>query len=97
MKVLLIDDDKDALSPLYEEIREAPQVDLDLKQVGFEEAESTIASFAPDIVVLDLFSGPRSDDEDTGRKRLDQIWKAHFRPVVIYSADPKHSDLSNAA
>lgn len=87
MIILIIDDDRDALVPLRDEIGEHRPTDTVLL-VGFEAAESTIASRAPDLIVLDVFSGPPSDGADTGCEKLERIWNRHFRPIVIYSADP---------
>ena len=88
MKILLVDDDDDALGPLREEISQSEQPNMSWKQVQFGDAEAAISSFAPDLIVLDIFSGPLTDGEDAGVERLDKIWDNHFRPIVIYSADP---------
>ena len=84
MKVLLVDDDKDALAPLRDQIGQG----FEWREVGFEEARLAVDDFLPDVVVLDIFSGNPSDENATGCDRLESIWNHAFRPVVIYSANP---------
>ncbi len=92
MRILLVDDDNEVLKPLCEEMTERKQLDVDWKQVPFEDAAVEIKSFAPDLIVLDLFSGSPSDSTNTGLANLGEIWEQHFLPIVVYSADP--SDVS---
>lgn len=86
MKVMLVDDDEEALAPLRDEMEE--RADIECRQVRFESVEEAISTFSPDLIVLDLFAGDPSIGSEIGRDRLEQIWESYFRPVVIYSADP---------
>ena len=87
MKILLVDDDEQALDPLRDEIKQGG-MEIKWHQVAFEEAEEAIDIFMPDLIVLDIFSGSLSDANATGHDRLHDIWKRCFRPVIIYSANP---------
>lgn len=87
MKILLVDDEEAPLIPLRQQIEES-ELDVELRQVGFYDAESAIDARWPDVVILDIFSGSPADGIDHGADRLDSIWKQCFRPVIVYSASP---------
>ena len=87
MKVLLIDDEGQALEPLRAEIEQG-DVEVKWQQVPFEDAEATIDVFMPDLIVLDIFSGSPLPENATGHDRLHEIWDRCFRPVIVYSANP---------
>ena len=87
MKVLLIDDEGQALEPLRAEIEQG-DAEVKWEQVPFEDAEATIDIFMPDLIVLDIFSGSPLAENATGHDRLHKIWDRCFRPVIVYSANP---------
>ena len=55
-----------------------------VRVVGFVGARREIAERRPDVIVLDLIEG----DEEPGIDISKFVWKKHFCPIVIYSADP---------
>ena len=96
LKVMFVEDDEDAIRPIKRLIREEePEIELYL--FGFDEAESNIRSLRPDIVVLDLWEGPLSENVNTGSEHLGFIWNQQFCPVIIHSASPdKRPEYSNS-
>jgi hypothetical protein len=57
--------------------------------IGFSQAESTISTMKPDMVILDLLEGgPTPEPEVRGREVYDFIWRNRFCPIVVYSAQP---------
>lgn len=93
MKVLLVDDDRNAVKPLEEEFSDVG--DIRHEWTAFSEAQTKIEAFRPDVIVLDLFGGQSQDGEAAGRDTLLEIQSGHFCPVVVYSADPSIVDDSH--
>ncbi|MBW8035829.1 MAG: response regulator [Planctomycetes bacterium] len=88
MKLLFIEDDPSAVEPVMNLIKRE-QADMQYEVSGFDGAEDKIASFRPDIVILDLLIGGASPEpEPEGLKARDFIWDQHFCPLVVYSAEP---------
>ena len=87
LKVLFVEDDVDAIEPNLNLIRqEEPEFELCVFE--FDEAETNIKSLRPDIVVLDLWEGPLSENVNAGSAHLGFIWNQQFCPVIIHSAFP---------
>ena len=86
MKLLLVEDDLDSVSPLIDLIGPSNEV----TSARFEEANKKIESFRPDVVVLDRIDGDMTNHVDKGSETLSFIskkyWKKHFCPVIVYSA-----------
>lgn len=88
LKVLFIEDEPEAIEPVWSLIRKEEE-DMQYEISGFENAEDKIASFRPDIVILDLLVGGASPEpKPEGLKTYDFIWDQHFCPIVVYSAEP---------
>ena len=98
LKVLFIEDEPEAIEPVWSLIRKEEE-DMQYEISGFENAEDKIASFRPDIVILDLLVGGASPEpKPEGLKTYDFIWDQHFCPIVVYSAEPGiHEDRHGAA
>lgn len=93
MKVLFVDDDRDAVEPIGDELGDVE--DVRHKWTDFSGAQSEIESFRPEVIVLDLFVGGPQEGEVAGSDTLSAVWKEHFCPVVVYSADPSIIDDSD--
>jgi len=94
LKLLFVEDEVSAVEPVVNMIHRERK-DIQCEVSGFSEAEDRIASFRPDIVILDLLVGGASaEPEPEGLKTRDFIWKHHFCPVVVYSAKPEIHDKS---
>ncbi len=92
LKLLFIEDEPSDVEPVVKLI-EREQADMQYEVSGFDEAEDKIASFRPDIVILDLLVGGASPEpEPEGLNTRDFIWNQHFCPIVIYSAMPDIHD-----
>ena len=87
LKVLFIEDEPASVETVVEEIDQQLKP-VQCKVEGFQDAESLLESFSPDIVVLDIFKGPVQDHQTAGLGVYDSIWNKHFCPLVIYSACP---------
>lgn len=96
MKILIIDD------------QEVPAKNLALKIEGsipnstvvlhhmFDTAFSCAEKEIPDVVILDIFINPTSE-EGPGDAVREQLWKSHFCPLIIYTARPQqqHRNISH--
>ena len=92
LKLLFIEDEPSNVEPVLNLIKRE-QADMQCQVSGFGEAEDEIASFRPDIVILDLLvSGASPEPEPEGLKTRDFIWDQHFCPIVVYSARPDIHD-----
>jgi CheY-like chemotaxis protein len=92
LKLLFIEDEPDAIHPVTRLI-EWERTDMEYVVSGFDKAKENIASWHPDIVILDLLvGGASSEPEPEGLKTRDFIWKHRFCPLVIYSARPDIHD-----
>lgn len=88
LKVLFIEDEPDAIESVQSLIRREKE-DIQCETSGFENAKDGIASFRPDIVILDLLiDGASSEPEPEGLNTYDFIWENLFCPIVVYSAQP---------
>lgn len=90
MKVLLVDDDRNAVEPLKEEFGDVE--DIRHEWTGFSKAQTKIEAFRPDVIVLDLFVGRPQDGQAAGTDTLATVWRDHFCPVIVYSANPSIID-----
>ena len=90
MKVLFVDDDRDSIESVAEELGGIG--DIRHEWTDFSEVESRIEAFRPDIIILDLFIGGPQEGQAAGRDTLSIVWHNHFCPVVVYSADPSIID-----
>ena len=89
MRVLIVDDEKNSVEPLVNELKErgfSPEV------CQFENVEVRLKEFRPGVVVLDLLKGAV---KVLGAKAYEQIWQTHFCPIVIYSAEPNRIESSD--
>ena len=92
MRILFVDDQPDTVElasrAVFEEFGgEEPEI-----LTSFELAEDCIATYRPDIVVLDLLRvSPQGSLDPEGLGPLHWIWKSHFMPIVIYSAEPERA------
>ena len=90
MKLILIEDESRIVKALKKAIKEKNLATEEPVAAEFAEAEEKIKAVRPDVVILDIFEGNPEEHEDEGSKSLDFIWKAHFRPVIVYSAMPEN-------
>ncbi len=91
MKVLFIDDDEASVTPAMEKfVAES----LICAYSGFDDADTKIECFQPDIVILDLMNGGNTGDPEgnAGKLSYTDIWEQRFCPVIFYSAN---TDLAN--
>ncbi|MBN1546052.1 MAG: hypothetical protein JW902_05260 [Syntrophaceae bacterium] len=88
LKILFIDDDPSSIVSLKEDIEKEIK-DVKHETTGFEQANSVLCDFLPDVVVLDIFRGTASPDGDVaGMDNYQFIWGDWFCPIVVYSARP---------
>jgi hypothetical protein len=86
LRILIIDDQPDSVKPLQDEIKEKlPEADSRI--VDFGAAQTTIAAFEPDIIVLDLLR--ETTEEAPGLDVWEFIWEKRFCPLVFYTAFPE--------
>ncbi|MBZ0221171.1 MAG: hypothetical protein K8I01_12165 [Candidatus Methylomirabilis sp.] len=87
MRVLFIEDDRAVVEPT-KKLLEA-QGDKCIV-VNFSDSEGELASFQPDVVVLDLMGGAGSEDLDgnAGQRSFVSIRDKWFCPLIVYSANP---------
>ncbi len=93
LKLLFIEDDQKAIEPVLRLIKkEKKNVCCEVSEFGT--AKERIASFHPDIVILDLLFGGASPEEGEpeGLKTREFIWQQHFCPIVVFSARPEVYD-----
>jgi hypothetical protein len=85
MRILLIDDLPDSVVVLRDELtKELPGCQCEI--VGFDNAESSIDSHNPHVVILDVLQGTGADTQPTGLKTSKYIWEKKFCPLVFYTA-----------
>ena len=90
MKVLFVDDDRNSIESVEEELGGIE--DIRHEWTSFSEVEGRIKTFRPDVIILDLFIGGPQEGQAAGRDTLSIVWHDHFCPVVVYSADPSIID-----
>jgi len=90
IRVLIVDNDHDSVADLEDLLEEDSQYTCVV--VNFKDATARIRDEQPDIVVADLL-----DDEngEPGNAIVDFVWRKHFCPLVIYSAEPHRVKLPN--
>ena len=92
LKLLFVEDDRKAIEPVLRLIKRK-KAKMNCKVSKFGAAEATIASFHPDIVILDLLVGaPSPESKREGLIVSDFIWNQRFCPIVVYSAQPDIHD-----
>jgi CheY-like chemotaxis protein len=92
LRLLFIEDEPEAIRPVTALI-EKERPDMACEVSGFAEAQQKIVSVRPDVVVLDLLVGGASPDpKPEGLSIREFIWKQHFCPIVVYSAQPDIHD-----
>ena len=91
MRILFIDDDPSSIITAMKHCEEGLAIS-GIPDCRFEDAESTLSAYRPDIVVLDLLQGPPSDGNIAGGTVYGLIWDQQFCPVVVYSAEPDWLD-----
>ena len=87
LRILFVEDEEESIRPILRLIEEE-KLDVEHHQCGFDEAEGQIQSLRPDIVVLDLWEGDVSENENKGSQHLNFVWNRQFCPVIIHSAQP---------
>ena len=92
MRVLFVEDEPETIEPAMESIKRHFD-EVYTEECGFEDAIHSLRSFRPHLVILDLIrqgSGPEPEVE--GLITYEKIWRTHFCPVVVYSAEKQHYD-----
>ena len=87
LRVLFIEDQEESIEPILHQIRSS-NIGIKANTCTFDDAETQIRTLRPDIVVLDLWEGDVTDDENKGSGHLNFIWNQQFCPVIIHSAQP---------
>ena len=89
MRVLFIDDLRDAVAIAEDAISERFRDACVKVECSFEGAMDAINSFQPDVVILDLLreltDGEKIED---GFAPINWIWDNRIIPIVVYSAEP---------
>lgn len=87
LTILIIDDDADAAEAAKKSIQKLDG-GAQCYICGFEDAKKLIIQHRPDIVILDLLLG----SEMPGMDIREFIWKDHFCPYIVWSAEPERHD-----
>ena len=87
LTIVFVEDEKSSIAPITRAIS-LEESEIEVHELDFDEAETGIRSLRPDIVVLDLWEGPASENKNRGSEHLDFIWRQQFCPVIIHSANP---------
>lgn len=101
MKVLFIDDLRDAVAIAETAVGERFQNACIKFECSFDDAMATINSFQPDVVIIDLLKELTDGDKiEEGFIPLKWIWDNRIIPIVVYSAEPdrfveKSPNMSN--
>ena len=88
LKVLFIEDKPETIETLIEELKKVVQ-GFNHKTENFDDAESALQEFLPDLVVLDVFRGDVAEGDTAGLVNYNFIWDKCFCPIVVYSALPE--------
>ncbi len=89
IRILIIDDQPDSVQALSDEIdQKMPGAEKVI--VDFKQAEATIESFEPDIIVLDLLRG--AGEDAPGLDTWAFVWDKKFCPLIFYTAFPEKLD-----
>ncbi len=88
LRILFIDDQPESVRDAKERLEETYNtVELQCSIADFIHGEDEIASWNPDIVILDIWTGKPQTSDAEGYRVLDFVWDHRFCPVIIYSAD----------
>ena len=86
LRILFVEDEESTIAEAKECLQET--LSAECQWTPFEDVEGRIHAFRPDVIVLDIFAGDPSDENDDGVAILNNIWSTMFRPIVVYSARP---------
>ena len=89
MKILLVEDDPGFIRILRKIIEKEKLSEEQPLETGFDGAKEKIKAERPDAVVLDIYEGKPAKGIDEGSKSLEFVWKEHFCPVIVHSANPE--------
>ncbi len=89
MKILLVEDDPGFIRILRKIIEKEKLSEEQPLETGFDGAKEKIKAERPDAVVLDIYEGKPAKGIDEGSKSLDFVWREHFCPVIVHSANPE--------
>ena len=94
LSVLIIDDDADAAEQAKEAIIEELDGEVQCRIcTDFGDAKKLIVQYRPDIIILDLLHGPVAESKTPGLDIREFIWKDHFCPYIVWSAETwRHDD-----
>lgn len=87
LRVLFIEDDPPVIDGIKKALEKQGLAECCVVE-ELDRAEEALESFAPDVVVLDIFRGRVADGDTAGLAVLEWIWERHFCPIVVYSASP---------
>ena len=90
VRVLVIDDEQWVRTALTSELEEegasaGDGLRWEVKSQGFDGVEDALASFRPDLVVLDIVEGQIPHEEDSGNRSFEEIWDTWYCPIVVYT------------
>ena len=90
LRVLLIDDEERVRTALHSELEEREalvegELEWEVRSQGFDDVETALVRFRPDMVVLDLVEGQIPNDSDSGNPSFEKIRNIWFCPVVVYT------------
>lgn len=88
MRLLFVDDECDSIEPAKMEIEDKFEEVHILVESSFEDALLRLASFGPDIVVLDLLRQTATGElAADGLRPLEKMWNERFVTTIVYSAE----------
>ncbi|WP_339726832.1 hypothetical protein [uncultured Gimesia sp.] len=88
IKLLFVEDDERAIRHARSRVLEEHQ-DVICDVQNFGDVEDWLTKNTPDIISLDLLLGGLSGEaEVAGQEVYNLIWKSHFCPIIVYSAQP---------
>ena len=88
LTLLFIEDDPDSIRPVKQLIeRDEPDIHC-IEHHSFRDANPKIEATRPDIVILDLLNNAAFPATVEGDSVCDFIWKDHFCPIIVHSAQP---------
>lgn len=82
MRILLIDDQRDSVQDVYEELKKLAGCHCEI--VSFENYQDHIERLSPHLIVLDLLRGS-SDTDAPGLEIHGYIWGTRFCPLIFYT------------
>ena len=82
MRILLIDDQKESVQEVYEELKKLEGCHCEI--VNFDNYQNDIARINPHIIVLDLLKGS-SETDAPGLQIHGYIWGTRFCPLIFYT------------